>query len=131
MTLYKHVLYLMSILCVSRKHTREGVVRKGMVEKDVVTVLAGISMPSSSSAWEGGSSDDFAESATSEEEAETVQSEGGEDSEEEEDEEEASGQEREVDSKRRKSSGAGGLVGKRNWDAERKRRVQLEKGVGG
>ena len=29
---------ILSISCVARKHTREGVVREGVVEKDVVTV---------------------------------------------------------------------------------------------
>ena len=53
---------VLSILCVSRKHTREGVMREEVVEKDVVTVLGEISMPSSSSASEGGSSNDFEES---------------------------------------------------------------------
>ena len=52
----------------SRKHTREGVVREEVVEKDVATVLGVISMPSSSLASEGGSSNDFEESE--EEEAE-------------------------------------------------------------
>ena len=86
---------VLSISCVSRKRRREGVVSKGVVEKDVVTVLGEISVPTSSSASEGGSSNDFEESEE-EEAAETVESEGGE---EEEDEEESSGQEREVDSK--------------------------------
>jgi len=44
---------------VSRKHTREGVVRQGVVEKDGVTVLGEISMPSSSSVSEGDSRNDF------------------------------------------------------------------------
>ena len=91
--------------CVSRKRRREGLVSKGVVEKDVVTVLGEISVPTSLSASEGGSSKDFEESEE-EEAAETVESEGGE---EEEDEEESSGQEREVDSKNRMSCRAGGV----------------------
>jgi len=85
---------------------REGVVREGVVEKDVVIVLEEISMPSSSSASEGGSSTDFEESGE-EDEAETAESEGGE--EEEEREGESSGQERAVGLENRKSSGAGGV----------------------
>jgi len=65
---------------VSRKHTREGVAREGVVEKDGVTVLKEISTPSgsSSSASEGGSSNDFEESEEEEEAAETVESKEGE-----------------------------------------------------
>ena len=42
-------------------------VREGVVETDVVTVLGEISMPSSSSASEGGSTNDFEEYEDSEE----------------------------------------------------------------
>ena len=115
---------VLSISCVSRKHTRERVVREGVAEKEVVTVLREISMPSSSLALKGDSSNDFEESEEEEEAAETaVESEGGE-------------------RRRRKTSRYHqvrrgrwvrtaarvvervGLVGRRNWDAKRKRRVQ-------
>jgi len=71
---------VLGISCVSRKHTREGVVREGVVEKDGVTVLGEIRMPSgsSSSASEGDSNNDFEESDEEEEAAETVESKEGE-----------------------------------------------------
>jgi len=108
---------------------REGVVRERVVKKDVVTVLGQNSMPSgsSSSASEGGFNNDFEDSQEEEEAAETVESKGGE--EKEEDEEKLSGQEREVGSGSARVVERVGLVGRRNSDAKRKRRVQ--KGIGG
>ena len=116
---------VLSISCVRSKHTSEGVVREGMVRKDVLIVLKEIGMPSSSSASEGGCSNDFEEYEEEEEAAETVESEEGE---EEEDEEKLSGYRKWVRKVARVVERVG-LVGRRNWDAKRKRRFQ--KGVGG
>jgi len=110
---------------VRSKHTSEGVVREGMVRKDVLIVLKEIGMHSSSSASEGGCSNDFEEYEEEEEAAETVESEEGE---EEEDEEKLSGYRKWVRKVARVVERVG-LVGRRNWDAKRKRRFQ--KGVGG